>query len=172
MNLRRIARHLGLHHRTVSLCIQTQTGQLPDLLVPSEVKEAEMDALFTSIGDKKPNPHDYHRQSGHSLLFGLQSGLAANARGDPGNDEDAFVMPMIACGATGELMKSPRAKPTPTRSKVIMPSCAIIWLAWPAARAVSRVIRKLMFYFNCRQLHKQRFPNYPAHVFQFIQPKL
>jgi IS1 family transposase len=28
---------------------------------------------------------------------------------------------------------------------------------------------KLFIYcFNRRQLHKQRFPNYPAHVFQFI----
>jgi hypothetical protein len=25
-----------------------------------------------------------------------------------------------------------------------------------------------MYGFNRRQLHKQRFPNYPAHVFQFV----
>jgi transposase-like protein len=53
MNLRRIARHLGLHHRTVSLWVQAQAEQLPDPPVPSEVKEAEMDELFTFIGDKK-----------------------------------------------------------------------------------------------------------------------
>ena len=53
MNLRRIARHLGVHHRTVSLWIQAQADQLPDPPVPSEVKEAEMDELFTFIGDKK-----------------------------------------------------------------------------------------------------------------------
>jgi transposase len=53
MNLRRIARHLGLHHRTVSLWVQAQADKLPDPPVPSEVKEAEMDELFTFIGDKK-----------------------------------------------------------------------------------------------------------------------
>ncbi len=53
MNLRRIARHLGIHHRTVSLWVQAQAAQLPDPPVPSEVKEAEMDELFTFIGDKK-----------------------------------------------------------------------------------------------------------------------
>ncbi|NPV75626.1 MAG: helix-turn-helix domain-containing protein [Anaerolineae bacterium] len=53
MNLRRIARHLGLHHRTVSLWVKAQAEQLPDPPVPSDVKEAEMDELFTFIGDKK-----------------------------------------------------------------------------------------------------------------------
>jgi transposase-like protein len=53
MNLRRIARHLGVHHRTVSLWVQAQAAQLPDPPVPSEVKAAEMDELFTFIGEKK-----------------------------------------------------------------------------------------------------------------------
>jgi len=53
MNLRRIARHLGLHHRTVSLWVKAQAERLPDPPVPAEVKEAEMDELFTFIGDKK-----------------------------------------------------------------------------------------------------------------------
>jgi transposase-like protein len=53
MNLRRIARHLGVHHRTVSLWVQAHAAQLPDPPVPAEVKEAEMDELFSFIGDKK-----------------------------------------------------------------------------------------------------------------------
>jgi transposase-like protein len=53
MNLRRIARHLGLHHRTVSLWVQAQAAQLPDPPVPTQVKEAEMDELFSFIGTKK-----------------------------------------------------------------------------------------------------------------------
>jgi transposase-like protein len=53
MNLRRIARHLGLHHRTVSLWVKAQAAQLPDPPVPDQVKEVEMDELFTFIGDKK-----------------------------------------------------------------------------------------------------------------------
>jgi len=53
LNLRRIARHLGLHHRTVSLWVKAEAARLPDPPVPSEVKEAEMDEVFTFIGDKK-----------------------------------------------------------------------------------------------------------------------
>lgn len=53
MNLHRIARHLGLHHRTVSLGVQAHAARLPDPPGPTQVKEAEMDELFTFIGEKK-----------------------------------------------------------------------------------------------------------------------
>ena len=53
MSLRRIARHLGLHHRTVSLWVQASAVSLPNTPVPKEVKTAEMDELFTFIGNKK-----------------------------------------------------------------------------------------------------------------------
>jgi len=53
MNLRRIGRHLGLHHRTVSLWVKAHAASLPQAPMPEEVKEAEMDELFTFIGNKK-----------------------------------------------------------------------------------------------------------------------
>jgi len=53
MNLRRIGRHLGVHHRTVSLWVKAHVASLPEAPMPEEVKEAEMDELFTFIGDKK-----------------------------------------------------------------------------------------------------------------------
>ena len=53
MNLRRIARHLGIHHQTVSLWVQAYAASVADPPVPEEVKEAEMDELFTFIKDKK-----------------------------------------------------------------------------------------------------------------------
>jgi transposase len=53
MNLRRIARHLGIHHRTVSLWVKAKVASLPEASVPEEVKDAEMDELFTFIGEKK-----------------------------------------------------------------------------------------------------------------------
>jgi hypothetical protein len=28
------------------------------------------------------------------------------------------------------------------------------------------------FAFNSRQLYKQEYPNYPAHVFQFVAPRI
>ena len=42
----------------------------------------------------------------------------------------------------GAAMQSPKGKPTPTRLKRITPNCAIIWLAWRAARVVFRAARK------------------------------
>ena len=53
MNLRRIARHLGTHHRTISLWGQEKAASIPEAPVPTEVKDAEMDELFTFIGEKK-----------------------------------------------------------------------------------------------------------------------
>ena len=53
MNLRRIARHLGIHHRTVSLWVKAYAEKVGEPPVPEKVKEAEMDELFTFIGDKK-----------------------------------------------------------------------------------------------------------------------
>ncbi len=53
MSLRRIARHLGLHHRTVSLWVQQKAASLPPAPMPTEVQTAEMDELFTFIETKK-----------------------------------------------------------------------------------------------------------------------
>ena len=36
--------------------------------------------------------------------------------------------------------------------------------AWKAAWKI------FLYCFHCRPWRKQRFPNYPAHVFQFINP--
>ena len=53
MNLRKIARHLKVHHRTVALWVVDRAETLPNTPMPSDVKEAEMDELFTFIGHKK-----------------------------------------------------------------------------------------------------------------------
>lgn len=52
-NLRRIARHLKIAPQTVAYWITEIAEALPKTPVPSEVKVAEMDELFTYIGDKK-----------------------------------------------------------------------------------------------------------------------
>ena len=50
-------------------------------------------------------------------------------------------MPMTACGITSVDTKFQKAKPTPTRWKGTMPSCATTWRAWQDRRVVSRVVR-------------------------------
>jgi insertion element IS1 protein InsB len=38
--------------------------------------------------------------------------------------------------------------------------------------ALECALRLFVYYFNSRQLYKQRFPNYPANVMDFISPRL
>lgn len=53
LNLRRIGRQLGVHHQTVANWVKDHAERLPEAPVPEQVKTAEMDELFTFIGDKK-----------------------------------------------------------------------------------------------------------------------
>lgn len=52
-NFRRVARHLKVHHRTVALWVADHAEALPNAPMPQDVKEAEMEELYTFIGDKK-----------------------------------------------------------------------------------------------------------------------
>ncbi len=53
MNLRRIGHQLGIHHQTVANWVKEYADKLPDAPVPEKVQTAEMDELFTFIGNKK-----------------------------------------------------------------------------------------------------------------------
>ena len=53
MNLRRIGRHLGVDHKTVSHWVKAYAAQLDAAAVPDDVNNAEMDELYTFIGEKK-----------------------------------------------------------------------------------------------------------------------
>jgi len=52
-NIRRIARHLKVAPQTVALWVTDLAEALPNAPMPAEVQEAEMDEIFTFIGDKK-----------------------------------------------------------------------------------------------------------------------
>ena len=53
MNMRRIARHLGVSVQSVSNWVKAHAAGLPPAPVPEEVETIEMDELYTFIGDKK-----------------------------------------------------------------------------------------------------------------------
>jgi transposase-like protein len=53
MNLRRIGRQLGINHQTVANWVKEYAERLPDAPVPGKVQTAELDELFTFIGNKK-----------------------------------------------------------------------------------------------------------------------
>jgi len=53
MNLRRIGRHLGIDHKTVSAWVKAYSAQLPQPPMPQDINNAELDELFTFVGKKK-----------------------------------------------------------------------------------------------------------------------
>jgi transposase-like protein len=53
MNLRRIGRHLDVNHQSVANWVKAHAENLPSASVPKNVEHAELDELFTFIGDKK-----------------------------------------------------------------------------------------------------------------------
>jgi len=52
-NLRRIGRQLEINPQTVANWVKEYAEKLPAAPVPAQVHKAEMDELFTFIGDKK-----------------------------------------------------------------------------------------------------------------------
>lgn len=52
-NLRRIARHLKVAPQTVAYWVTELAEALPHAPLPNEVREAELDEMYTFIGDKK-----------------------------------------------------------------------------------------------------------------------
>jgi hypothetical protein len=52
-NLRKIARHLKVAQQTVAYWVTDLAEAFPNVPLPKEVKETEMDEMFTFIGDKK-----------------------------------------------------------------------------------------------------------------------
>lgn len=55
MGLRKIGRHLGVHHRTVSLWVKAHAAGLPEPPMPDKVSTAEMDECSLLLGRKKQN---------------------------------------------------------------------------------------------------------------------
>ena len=53
LNLRRVARHLGVNHQSVANWVNAYAEQLPAAPQPEAVDIIEMDEVFTFIGEKK-----------------------------------------------------------------------------------------------------------------------
>ena len=53
MNYRRIGRQLRVDHKSVMHWVKAYTDQLPAAPVPDRVRNAELDELFTFVGEKK-----------------------------------------------------------------------------------------------------------------------
>ena len=75
INLRRIARHLGVNHQSVANWAKVHADLLPAAPVPEKIENAEMDELFTFIGIKKQDLHHHDSRSQNTLHFGMGCGL-------------------------------------------------------------------------------------------------
>lgn len=53
INFRRVARHLGVNHQTVVNWVQQHAENLPQPPTPAHVETAELDEVFSFIGNKK-----------------------------------------------------------------------------------------------------------------------
>lgn len=53
MNLRRIARHLNVNHQSVANWVNKHAENLPLPPTPEQVETAELDEVFSFIGNKK-----------------------------------------------------------------------------------------------------------------------
>lgn len=56
MNLRRVARTLGVNHQSVANWVNAHVETLAPAPVPNEVETIELDELFTFVEEKKTGP--------------------------------------------------------------------------------------------------------------------
>lgn len=137
--LRRTARQLGVHHRTVANWTKAQAEQLPAAPVPAKVKAAEFDELFTYIGDKKTESISLRLSIERRVAFwaGKWLGIVRKKLCKPLSTMlrkplGITVMRwrcMPACGITGVAMPFQKAKPIRILSKATTLNSGIIWLA-------------------------------------------
>lgn len=81
MNLRRIGRHLKVNPQSVANWAKAHAETLPPAPVPEKVEIAELDELFTFIGNKKkPDLPRYERRSSHALRAELENRLGTHPR--------------------------------------------------------------------------------------------
>ena len=76
MNLRRIARILGVNHQSVANWVAQHTATLPQAPVPDAVETIELDELFTFVDSKKRCLSDDCCRPYNPLYRGLEHGLA------------------------------------------------------------------------------------------------
>jgi transposase len=60
LNLRRIARHLGVNHQSVANWVNAYSAQLPSAPQPAGVDIIEMDEVYTFVGEKKTKSSSSH----------------------------------------------------------------------------------------------------------------
>ena len=78
MNLRRIGRHLGIHHRTVSLWVKASAANLSKRQYLKTSRPPKWMSYSPLSARKKQDLHHHDRRPPNTLLLELQSGLGAH----------------------------------------------------------------------------------------------
>lgn len=96
MNLRRIARHLGVVHQTVANWVSAAADRLPaQPAQPEQVETAELDALFTFVGSKKPRLHRHRGRPCDPLYHRVGRGMGADGGRDAGSSRAESSSPTV-----------------------------------------------------------------------------
>ena len=188
-NLRRISRHLGLHHRTVSLWVQAYAKEIPNAPVPERVEVAEMDELFTFIGNKKKRIYIVTKVDRKTRCFigchvvwerKTDNMQKVVDQGPTAHQYYSDAFPTYGClvyfpgqyqVSTGKTdtysVEGDNAKLRHYLARLVRKSRCFSRCPY----AFCYALRLFFFAFNSRQLHKQLHPKHPAHVFEFVAPR-
>jgi IS1 family transposase len=184
INLRRIARHLGVNHQSVANWAKTHADGLPTAPVPGEVENAEMDELFTFIGDKKNRIYIItivDRKTRCILCWVVVWERTQEAIqlmiDDAPKSKWYFSDGFRAYGCLW--YHYGRYEVSEGKNDTYSVEGERHYLARLARRsrcfsrcpyALQCALKLFVFAFNRRQLHKQAFTNYQTHVKDFIYP--
>ena len=75
MNLRRIGPILGVNYQSIANWVNQHANTIPDAPFPATIETAELDELFTFVGDKKHRLIHDRGRSHDPLLLGLGGGV-------------------------------------------------------------------------------------------------
>lgn len=188
MNLRKMARHLGVVHQTVANWVTAAANALPaQLPQPEQVETAELDELFTFIAHKKQSIRRHTSRSGDPLYQGVGRDVGTDGRGDAGDDRaestaqvtqyysDAFDVYERLVYYPGHHDVAPGKSQT---SSVEGENANLRHYLARLARksrcfsrsidALRRALKLFVHAWNRRQLHKRLYPAYACHVIDFV----
>jgi IS1 family transposase len=187
MNFRRIARHLGVNHQSVINWINAYVAHLPEQAPqPETVTVIEQDELFTFIGAKKKQAYILTLvERATSCIVGWMVTCTCDSQHWQGVLDDApqAVLYYSDDSATYDgLIYTPGihlALPDKSQTYRVEGDNAELrhYLARLARRsrcfsrslqALWRAVKLFVYAWNRRQLYKQRHPNYPAHLMNFV----
>ncbi len=181
MNYRRIARQLGVDHKSVINWVNAHVAQQTDAPLPSDVNNAEMDELYTFVGSKK---RVYvmtlvDRRTSCILSWAVERERSESCLQQLVDDapQAAYSFSHLFATYRQLIYHSGRYTPIPTKSETYQVEGGNAEMRYYLARlarrshcikALRRAIKLFVYAWNSRQLQRLHFPKYAFHFRDFI----